>query len=100
MSRLFITEYSHLTNDHAQRVVSVPMTPPGQEQSIEIDVTSIQSKPFKDTTRFICVHTESSCALAFGTDPIASPDLHGLGTGETRFYGVQPNHKIAVIGAL
>ena len=74
--------------------------PPQQEQSVKITSESKQSKMFKPTTKFIMVHNEESCCLAFGKEPTASPLYHMLSVGETRFYGVQPSHKLAVIGTL
>lgn len=98
--KIFISEYSRIITDHGNLAVPVPLTPPVAEQSIEIELFSKPSDPFRPQTRFIIVHTDAAVSLAFGASPEANPEFHKLGPGETRPYGVNPGDRLAVVGHL
>jgi hypothetical protein len=90
--RLYITEY-------AQLQVQAPLVPPVREQSISIELKSTQSLDFELPTRFIVVKAAARCALAFGKNPVADPNMHVLDAGETRTYGVTTGDRLAVIAS-
>lgn len=96
MPLLFITEYSRITVDHGNLTVPVPITP-GVEQVIEMELKPKLCEPFREQTRFIIVHTDADCALAFGKSPSASPNRHGLSAGETRAYGVASGDRLSAV---
>ncbi len=97
MSNLYVTVYKGMARDVVNTPVPAPEAPPLAEWSIEIGVSSNQSKPFPHDTKFISVKAGAACCLAFGKDPVADAGFHPLDAGETRWYGVYPGHKIAVI---
>lgn len=98
--KLFITEFSKLAVAHQNHVAQAPMIPPTAEQALEIGIESKQSEFFHGSARMIMVHAEAACCLAFGKDPIAKPEFHRLGPGETRFYGTEGDEtKLAVIAS-
>jgi len=96
-ARLHITVYRHLAVDDFNRVTPIPMVPPVTEMFVEIGATSSQSDPFPKFSRFIMVKPDVSCALDFGTDPVANPDYHFVEAGERMWYGVEEGDKIAVV---
>jgi hypothetical protein len=98
--KIFISEFSRIILDHGNFAVPIPLTPSVAEQSIEIEMVSKTSEPFKPQTRFILVHTEAACSIAFGLTPEADQRFHKLGPGETRYYGINPGDCLAVVGHL
>ncbi len=97
MPNLFVSIYKGMARDVVNTPVPAPETPPLAEWSLEIGIESNQSKPFPEMAKFICVTAKAACCLAFGKDPTASPEFHPLEAGETRWYGVYPGHKVAVV---
>jgi hypothetical protein len=98
MPKLCVTCYRDMANDGNNRLVGAPMTPPLGEMVLDIGVESVASGPYPLYTTFIHVRADTDCALAFGVDPVAKAEYHPLEAGERAWYGVLPNHKIAVIG--
>lgn len=96
MATLYITEFSKFAHDFSGGTVPAPLMPGIAEQAITITGTSAQSAAFSATTTNILVHTDTACFLAFGANPTAVNTAHGVGAGETRFYGVAAGSKIAV----
>lgn len=97
MATLYITEVSQLGLDYFGKELPVAKMPPLAEQEIGIGGASQQSAAFGPTTHFVLVHTDSICSLAFGSNPAAVTTAHRMPANETRFYGVNPGDRIAVI---
>lgn len=95
--RLHITGYRHMARDDFNQVVAAPMVPPAEEQYVEITTKSTTSEVWSKFTKFIFVKADADCSLAFGEQPVADPDFHRLDAGETRWYGVQEGHRLAVV---
>lgn len=100
MATLYITECAYIaTTAFAGDVAQAPSMPPIAEQHLTIN-TTVASAAFNAATRFIMVNADAACSLAFsadGTDPTAVVTAHRMGANETRFYGVNPGGKIAVV---
>jgi len=87
MAVLYIAEYSsHVLRD-----------PPLVEQVMRIGASSIQSGPFSAATRFIRVHSDSSCSVTIGTDPMATMGNGRMAANQTEYRRVPAGCKIAVI---
>lgn len=100
MRKVYITSYRFLAADDASRTLMAPDTSHRsilQEDSVEVTSESLQSKPFPKYAAFIMVKADAPCSLAFGADPVASPEYHFMEAGELRYYGVQPDERLAVI---
>lgn len=97
MTTLSITEYANLARSGDGPFVLTGQEPAVAEQEINITGSTQSSAPFNARTRFIMVHAAAVCALAFGDTPSAVAGRHRLGAGETRFYGVSPGQRVAVI---
>lgn len=99
MSYLYITEFSRMGVDHGGLQSGAPVMPGLAEHRLEIGAISAASPRFREHTRIVMLHATHSCCIAFGDDPKADEKLHRLSPNETRFYGVSPNDKVAVIMA-
>lgn len=97
MATLYISEFKGMAISELGHQVSAPMSPPVTEQKVAIAGVSAQSSALSSNTRYVMVHTDAICSLAFGSDPTAVTTAHRMGANETRFYGVVPGSKIAVI---
>ena len=102
MSTLYITEFADATmagliSPSPLFPIPAPMTPPVAEQNVTIGMSSTQSAAFNAETTFIMVNCDAACSLAFGADPTAVATAQRMGANETRFYGVVPGQKLAVI---
>lgn len=96
MAVLFISEYDNVARDN------VGMVQAGQEpsittQTVAIGAGSTQSNAFNANTKFVRIHTDAICSVAFGANPTASATTARLAAGQTEFFGVRPGHKVAVI---
>jgi hypothetical protein len=94
---VYITEYAALARDAYNFHISAGKEPAAAEQVMTISGTSSQSAVFNEQTAFIMVHTTEVACLAFGSNPTAVSNRHRVGAGETRFYGVNPGHRMAAI---
>jgi hypothetical protein len=97
MPTLDITEYKELAQAGRGHLVMAGQEPSLLNQQVTIGVSSAQSAALSDVTRFIRVHTDSSCRIAVGSNPTASAQSMRLGAGGTEYLGVLPGLKIAVI---
>lgn len=98
MAFIYITEYTDLGGTGGGSQVVAPFAASDlAEQQVPVGVASVQSAPFQNCTRFVMINTDTTCSLAFGTDPVAVPTAHRLAANETRFYAVQGGTMVAVI---
>lgn len=96
MAVLFITEYAKLA-PVSGKSVSVALAPPIAEQTVAIGGSSVQSSAVNTATRYVRLHTDAVCSVAFGTNPTATATTMRLAAGQTEYFGVAPSTKIAVI---
>lgn len=99
MADLFISEYAQAGVDSLSRTTFCPQEPANAEQAVAIGGTSAQSAAFNALTRFVVIHAEAACAIAFGTNPTAVATAKRMATGETRAFAVPVGaaYKVAVI---
>lgn len=96
MAVLYISEYHQLAIAGGA-VVAAGVEPALVEQIVAVGAGSAVSAPFSGATRFVRVHTDSICSIAFGAAPTALTAMKRLAAGQTEFFGVQPGHSVAVI---
>lgn len=94
---LDVTEYPRLAADGPGDTVMAGLEPATAQQQVTVGGASAQSQPFADTTRFVRVHTDVACRIAFGSSPTASATSMRMPANATEFFGVTPGHRIAVI---
>jgi hypothetical protein len=70
------------------------------EQQLAIGGTSVVSNPFSEHSRLIRIHCEAPCRIAIGKTPTAGPTNKRLAANQTEVFGVQPGHRLAVIGTV
>lgn len=97
MALLDITEYSRLAQDHNGSRLAAGVEPSSGNSQIPISAVSAKSAAMKEGTRFIRVHTDVNCRIAFGSDPAASGASQRMVGGQTEYFGVIPGIKVAVI---
>jgi hypothetical protein len=73
------------------------MEPSRVVQQVDVGAGSVQSAPLSDVTRFVRLHSDVTCRIAFGPSPTASAASQRLVAGATEFFGVVPGQRIAVI---
>lgn len=93
MATLYITEFNRTSIYFA----NAPTTPPVAEQAIAITGASAASAAFDATTYGVMLVADVDCSLAFGATPTAVATAHYVPAKTTRFYGVVPGQKVAVI---
>lgn len=99
MATLYITEYDRLAKEDYGPPVPTGMEPSLGDQTVPISGTSAQSATLNEKTRFVMVHTDVVCHIAFADNPTATTSNRRLPADSTIFYGVEntSNFKIAVI---
>lgn len=97
---LDISEYDALAVDVNGHVIAAGVEPPVVEQApVTIGVSSTQSAAFNERTRFVRLHCDVACRVAFGVNPTASATSKRMAAGQTEFFGVRPGQRVAVIQA-
>lgn len=95
---LDISEYDALAVDINGHVIAAGVEPPIAEQTpVAIGASSTQSAAFNDRTRFVRLHCDAPCRVAFGVNPTAGANSKRMAAGQTEFFGVRPGQKVAVI---
>ncbi len=97
---LDITEYVDLARDARGNVVLTGLEPSRVVQQVPVGSTSAQSQPTSDVTRFVRLHSDTTCRVKFGlpgSSPVANPTCQRMVAGGSEFFGVVPGTVIAVI---
>jgi hypothetical protein len=97
MSTLYIAEFATLLVDARGQEVMAPAQPPVAEQTVSISMSHAESAAFGSSTRFIQIHCDAICSVAFGPAPVATTANQRLAANETRFAGVTRGDKLSVI---
>ena len=97
MAFLYVAEFARLPLDSVGANIIAPPMPPLVEQKIAIGVSSVPSAAFSSGTRFVQIHTDVVCSVAFGPAPVATVLNQRIAASETRFVGVNPGDSVAVI---
>jgi hypothetical protein len=92
-----VTEYSELAAAGSGHPILAGQEPSLAVQEVAIGGASAQSNAFSSATRFVRVHADAACRVAFGADPTALASSTRLPANGTEYFGVKPEHKIAVI---
>lgn len=92
-----ITEYPTLGRDSQGNVIPCGIEPGVVHQQVDIGGTSDQSAAFSGNTRFVRLHADAPCRIAFGSNPTAAATTMRLAAGASEYFGVTPGHKLAVI---
>ena len=96
MATLYISEYSQ-AGITGPGMLPVANEPGATTQTVSIGGTTAQSSAFGTTTRFVRIHTDAICSIAFGSNPTATTAKLRLAANQTEYFAVRPSDKVAVI---
>lgn len=96
---LVVTEYSELAADAKGQRIVAGQEPSVTVQEVAIGAGSVASAAFGDATRFVRVHTDANCRIAFAAAPVAVAAGTRMAAGSTEYFGVKPGHKVAAIAS-
>lgn len=96
MATLYIAEFESLPVMAGGQPQIAPV-PPIAEQTRSISGTSAQSSAFNTNTRFVQLHTDAICSIAFGSNPTATTSNMRLPADSTIYFAVKPGDKVAAI---
>lgn len=93
MATLYISEYT------STGWTSAGGLPVGQEPSQAVQAVAIPgtSAAFQAGTRFVRLHTDAICSIAFGATPSASTTTARMNANQTEYFGVVEGQKVAVV---
>jgi hypothetical protein len=98
MATLYITELQRLGDDDRSVAQIADLASVVTQQAITISASSAQSAAFNALTRYIRVHTDTTCWLSTATaNPTATTSMIKLPADGTEYFGVSPSLKIAAI---
>lgn len=101
MASLYVSEYKNLAQGANGYIVQAGQEPALAVQKLAIGAGSVASASFNAEASFVMVHTDAICHVAFGSakdsDPTATSSYTRMAAGETRFFGVVPGARLAVI---
>lgn len=96
MAVLYITEYDRIAFD-GRSAVQAPQEPALTVQTVAIGGSSTQSAAFNSATRYIEIHTDAVCSYLIGSNPTATASKTRMAANTSKFVGVVPGQKLAVI---
>ena len=98
MATLYVAEFATVGGTSNFGVAGAQV-PPIREQSVTISGSSVAvASAFTTNTRFIRVHADAICSIAFGLTPTASVANMRFAANQTEYFSIpQPNQKLAVI---
>jgi hypothetical protein len=91
-----VSEYMFLARDGRNDVIATGAEPHQAHQQVVIGAEA-KTAAFQDQTRFVRVHVDAACRIAFGSAPTASSASKRMAANSTEFFGVIPGHKISFI---
>jgi len=99
MATLYVSEYSSLGTAALDYRMQSALEPSIAEQAITISASPTQSAAFNTQTKYIRVHTDSICSIAFGQNPTAVTTAKRFAANQTEYFGVIPGqgYKLSVI---
>ena len=86
MPSLYVSEYASVVVVQGA-VVPAPLEPAVTTQKITF-TTATQSAALNAQTRFVRLHADANCHVAFGANPTATASSARLASGTTEFFGV------------
>lgn len=100
MPSLYIGEFEQIVNTTVGNALA-PQTPPHAEQKLAVGGASIPSAALNVRTRFVRLHSDVVCSVAFSRDPAVDPTATvtslRLAANQTEYFGTVPGTKVAVI---
>ena len=96
MATLYIAEFAFIPRQTGDGVQIAQMAPIA-EQTVAIGAGSTASSAFNAATRFIRLHTDSICSIAFGASPTATTTNARMAANTTEYFAVTAAQKVAVI---
>ena len=96
MAKLYVTEFLDAPRILGQ-VIQCGAQPGVDQVPVVIGAGSLQSAAFAATTRFVRIHADSICSVAFGINPTATANSARMAANESDYFGVAPGQKVAVI---
>jgi hypothetical protein len=87
MALVFVSEYGSVGNDFG----NAPVADEGSlqaEYTLAIGGTSVQGAVLRPGTRFLRVHADAVCSVAFGPNPTALATGKRLAAGQTEYFKV------------
>jgi len=95
MATLYISEYSGLGSGGGY--AQLAQAPAVAEQTLAIAGASAASAAFNASTKFVRLHTDAICSIAFGAAPVATAAKMRMAANATEYFGVVAGQKVAVI---
>lgn len=97
MAKVYITEFIGQAVDRNGMFLPMGWTPPITEQVVSITNASVQSAAFNTNTKFVRVHVDALCSIAFGASPTATVNTARMAANTTEYFAVTAGQKLAVI---
>lgn len=94
---LYVSEYFTQPIIGNGQMGGVASEPSVATQKITMSGTSAQSSAFNAATKFVRLHADAVCSVAFGSNPTAAATSARMAANTTEYFGVNPGDKVAVI---
>ena len=102
MTKLYVSEYARMTqaSGPGNTVVQAPEEPPLATQVVDYTAGAASSAAFNAKTRFVRLHTDAICSVAFGASPVATTAFPRLAAGQTEYRGIPTDGSAAKVSAI
>ena len=98
MATVYVAEFATVGGTSNFGVAGAQV-PPIRELTVTISGASVAlASVFTTNTKFVRVHADAICSVAFGLTPTATTSNMRFAANQTEYFSVpQPNYKLAVI---
>lgn len=98
MAAVYIAEFVSVAGT-GNFTVAGALVAPVAEQTLSIGGGSVPSAAFNTRTKFVRIHTDAICSLAWGLNPTATITNMRMAANQTEYFGVPEagSYKVAVI---
>ena len=88
MATLYIAEYSGIAVPGPEPHGFQAPQEPSLDQTLAISGAPAASTVFAATTRMVRLHTDATCSVVFGLNPVAATGNKRLAANQTEYFGV------------
>ncbi len=99
MAALYVAEFVSISGTGNFPVAGAQVAPVAEQTVAISGSTTACANAFNAKSRFVRVHTDAICSIAFGTAPTAAITNMRMAANQTEYFGIPPgaNYKVAVI---
>lgn len=100
MANLYVSEYERAQDGPSMPIPAMFWGPAVVVQApVAIGATHAESAAFGANTRFVRLHTDTTCCVLIGASPAATTSSQRMTANQTEYFAVRGSDKVSVIAS-